>query len=574
MSRTRVGISAFLQLLIFTAFVHAQEPTLEPLKGPNAMHIEGRRAYGTTLEKQLEQLADDVQLKRFAVSREKLSKDRYRPIFHYTSPDVGRMNDPNGLCHWKGNFHLFYQAFPEGHQQNGKRIVWGHAYSPDMVRWRDLPYAIYPDKEHNCYSGSTLVEKDRVIAMYFGTGVGMMIATANDPLLLNWHKWPENPVIPGRGAPSPLKDPFLWKEDDGYYYSLAGVSRDSGDFRGPLDSRRIAPELYRSKDLKKWEYLGCLVDKNEKLVPYGNDSACPYFWPIGDKHILLFFSHATGGQYLLGDYDKKAHRFRPYYHGKLNQGVMSRGVFHAPSATPDGKGGVYVIFNVNPGLAGASRERGWDQMMSLGAHLTLNREKLLTIKPIQAIDSLRRTEGAVDISDMTLPANQEVVLDKVKGNAIEIEAEIDPQNAREIRFELLRSPDKREHTTFRLIPNGGINHRVRGRSKYDGINDTLVLDASNSSLSPKVMGRMPEVAEFDLKKGETLKVRIFIDKSIVEIFANDRQWMLRRVYPTLPESVGVSIKAHGNDAKIKSLKAWQMKSIFETGRNEAGPRGG
>jgi sucrose-6-phosphate hydrolase SacC (GH32 family) len=73
---------------------------------------------------------------------------------------------------------------------------------------------------------------------------------------------------------------------------------------------------------------------------------------------------------------------------------------------------------------------------------------------------------------------------------------------------------------------------------------------------------------------DRVKVRIFIDKSIVEIFANDRQWMLHRVYPTLPESVGLSIKAHGNEAKIKSLKAWQMKSIFETDRNEAGPRGG
>ena len=65
---------------------------------------------------------------------------------------------------------------------------WGHAVSDDMIHWKDLPLAIYPDIEYAVFSGSSLVEEDRVIAMYHGFGIGNMIATSSDPLLLNWEK--------------------------------------------------------------------------------------------------------------------------------------------------------------------------------------------------------------------------------------------------------------------------------------------------------------------------------------------------------------------------------------------------
>jgi beta-fructofuranosidase len=61
---------------------------------------------------------------------------------------------------------------------------------------------------------------------------------------------------------------------------------------------------------------------------------------------------------------------------------------------------------------------------------------------------------------------------------------------------------------------------------------------------------------------ETLKLRIFIDKSVVEVFANDKLFMAVRVYPSLSNSTGVSIKATGRDAVLKSLDAWDMKSIY------------
>ena len=124
--------------------------------------------FAESLDEQEAQLAASPLIERFVASRAKLSSDRHRPAYHYVNPE-GRLNDPNGLCFWQGRWHLFYQAYPP----EDTRQHWGHAVSDDLIQWRDLPYAIYPDPENACFSGATLVEGDRVIAMYHGTEVGI-----------------------------------------------------------------------------------------------------------------------------------------------------------------------------------------------------------------------------------------------------------------------------------------------------------------------------------------------------------------------------------------------------------------
>jgi beta-fructofuranosidase len=89
----------------------------------------------------------------------------------------------------------------------------------------------------------------------------------------------------------------------------------------------------------------------------------------------------------------------------------------------------------------------------------------------------------------------------------------------------------------------------------------VVLDGSRSSLLPDVWPRPPERAL--IRRGdETLKLRVFIDRSVVEVFVNERQYLAMRVYPGRKDSVGVSLRAHGREAALKSLDAWQMKSIW------------
>ncbi|HJN40156.1 MAG TPA: tyrosine-type recombinase/integrase [Chloroflexota bacterium] len=152
-----------------------------------------------TLPEQEAALAANPLLQRMNEARVALAEDRHRPAYHYVNPE-STLNDPNGICFWQGRWHLFYQGYPP----EDPRQHWGHAVSDDLVHWRDLPYAIYPDPERCCFSGTTLVEDDRVIAMYHGTEVGNMVAVSNDPLLLNWSKVAVRAVIPigesGRSA--------------------------------------------------------------------------------------------------------------------------------------------------------------------------------------------------------------------------------------------------------------------------------------------------------------------------------------------------------------------------------------
>ncbi|MBT4613118.1 MAG: glycoside hydrolase family 32 protein, partial [Gemmatimonadetes bacterium] len=171
---------------------------------------------------QEQELQDNVLLKRFAKSRAAKEGDRFRPFYHFSPPENG-LNDPNGLCYWQGNWHLFYQGSPdEG------RVHWGHAISKDLIHWRDLPYAIYPDTEQNSFSGSCFVEEDRVIAAYYGHQgqAGLMVAVSDDPLLLNWDRLTGKAVIPNVdydefGAPHQIYDPCIWKDGD-FYYVLCG----------------------------------------------------------------------------------------------------------------------------------------------------------------------------------------------------------------------------------------------------------------------------------------------------------------------------------------------------------------
>ena len=122
--------------------------------------------FSSSLPEQQRELEGNPLLERMKESRMRMKDDKFRPKYHYVNPE-GKIHDPNGLCFWQGNWHLFYQAYPP----EDTRQHWGHAISHDLIHWRDLPYAIYPGPENCCFSGATLAEENRVIAMYHGTEV-------------------------------------------------------------------------------------------------------------------------------------------------------------------------------------------------------------------------------------------------------------------------------------------------------------------------------------------------------------------------------------------------------------------
>ena len=201
-----VKLSVFFSMAVFVGFcvMNGQEMRPEPTsKVPKFV-------YAQTLAEQENQLKTDPLMLRFAASRKRQAGDRYRPTYHFVSPE-STLNDPNGICFWQGNWHLFYQGYPP----EDRRQHWGHAISNDLIHWKDLPYAIYPGPERAVFSGSALVDGNRVIAMYHGTEIGNMVAVSDDPLLLNWKKTTtDKAAIPLRsGTGTPTEPGWMPKRD-------------------------------------------------------------------------------------------------------------------------------------------------------------------------------------------------------------------------------------------------------------------------------------------------------------------------------------------------------------------------
>ncbi len=447
---------------------------------------------------------------------------------------------------------------------------WGHAVSEDLVHWQDMPVAFYPEADKGdgdaCYSGQTLVDGDKVVAFYHGRKSGNCIAVARDKWLMHWEKNPANPVIPmsDRGKPPPYRvfDPCIWKLG-GTYYALSGGGRLPAE--GMPWIRTDAMFLFKSDDLTNWEYLhpfyqgGYFTEPNE-------DGAVPNFLPLDEKTnrwLLMFFSHKRGSQYYVGSYDQDAQKFFPMFHDRIshtpqNKGPeivakLDAGSVIAPSLLRDGKNRVISIHNVRDGIVPQERSRRkWSQLMTLPRVYEWTEDRnppvpgkaTMRIFVPEEVELLRTS--SVSHKNIALPANENIPVD-ARGTSLEISAEIDLKDSKQVGVKVFASPDGQEETVVRYFP---ATHQ-------------LVIDTSNSTTWPQANQRTPEMAILRLKEGEPLRLRIFIDQSIVEVFANDLVCLTTRVYPGRDDAQGISFFSRGADTELKSAAVYQMKNIWE-----------
>lgn len=492
--------------------------------------------------------------------RSSLVADPYRPAYHFVTPEgVHSPFDPNGALYWKGRYHLMYIV------QTEKGHCWAHVSSTDLLHWRHHPLALEPDdSDEGIFSGGAFVDKNGVPTItYWGLGTprGVCIATSTDEDLEQWQKSIHNPVIKetqhglaaiknqngdyeaiyGVADPSPI-----WIHD-GRYYMLTGNLLVLWEF----GQKRNMPEylgdrlfLFGSDDLINWEYLGPFYQSDRKWTDVSEDNMCPEFFPLpgskeggkpSGKYMILFISHNRGCQYYIGDY--RDNRFYPETHGRMSWVDKT---FFAPESLVDTKGRRIMWAWMHDGRRRLTQiASGWSGVMSLPRQLWLRNENELGIAPIDELKQLRYAEQ--DLGSVEVGPNEEVVLETIAGNTIELELEVEPGDAVEFGVKVCRSPGGEEETCV----------------CYDGKYCALKIDATRSSLSAEGPKNV-ESAPLTLDSHEPLHLRIFVDKSIVEAFANDRQALVRNIYPTRPDSVGVSVFAKGGHAQIKSLRAWKI----------------
>ncbi len=460
-----------------------------------------------------------------------LADDPHRPIYHFLPP-ANWLNDPNGLIQWKGQYHLFYQYNPNGPFHG--TIHWGHAVSADLVHWTDLPIALAPTPagpdQDGCFSGCA-VDNDGVPTLVY-TGIRPEVqctATSLDDLL-TWQKQPPQPVI---GAPPPgldllgFRDPWVWREDGLWYAVIGSGIRGVGG----------AALLYRSPDLVDWAYLHplCVGDPAET----GTIWECPNFFPLRDRHLLLISPiPLRKSLYLVGRYADGT--FTPEVRGPVDDG----GCFYAPQTMLDDRRRRLIWGWLREDRsAEACREAGWAGVMSLPRALDLRPDGSLAIEPVGELERLRGQHARhadVDVTSATPYAP-----DDVRGDCLELDAEVELGDARAVTLAVRCSPDGEEQT----------------RIVYDRFERRLSIDRRQSSRDRSV-NRDARHGWLSLGEAEPLRLRVFLDRSVVEVFANGRACLTSRIYPTRPDSLGVEITASGGRVRMRSLDAWAISSIW------------
>lgn len=480
--------------------------------------------------------------------RQLIRSDPHRPIYHFASPEgIAMPFDPNGGIYWKGKYHLgfIYQSL-----ENGKREhFWGHGVTKDLFHW-----TLYPDMldvkpgdiERGIFSGGTFMSREGVPhIVYHGEGSNTnLIAYSKDNDLRKWTKFEGNPVVitPAKGSAMEGKyrawDPECWydKKSD-HYYQISG-----GDVAG----------LFKSKDMYKWDYIGDFVDKkNNKLYEY-EDISCPDFFKIEDKDMLVFISHHLGAQYYIGKFDNDKYTIEQ--HGRMN---WPGGTFFAPEQLVDDKGRNIIWGWVMERKPAYLPNYQWSGIMSMPRVLSLAADGSLEINPPEEVKNIR-LDGGVKEKINSIPANTEKAL-SIQGTSMEIKVDLKGSDKSPYGIKVFTSPDGKEETVI----------------KYDPVAKEIIIDFVRSSVQEPVemvthcifepkqiegYGKTTsqQRAPFELKKGESLKLNIFIDRSIIEVFANGRQCITQVVYPTLPSSSQVKLFATKDAVTVNSAELWQM----------------
>jgi beta-fructofuranosidase len=468
--------------------------------------------------------------------REMLLSDRQRPVYHFVSPEGACVPfDPNGAIFWNGQYHLFYIF------QDKRGHCWGHVSSKDLLHWRWHLTALAPkpgDPDTGIFSGNCFVnKKGEATILYHGISAGNCIATSSDKDLAHWTKRASNPVIP-KPAPGSeaarlcrfVGDGFGWLENDTYYAVTGTVS------------------LFKADTLDKWKYVGPFFAHDMPDVESGEDRACPHFCRIGDKYLFLCICHSKGTRYYLGDW--KNNQFYPNFHARMN---WDGGYCFAPSMLVDGKGRHVMWAWVEDCASQAPMTEGWSGVMTLPRILSLRDGGGLHIEPAEELKQLRMNPKVYE--HVTLRNGASVPLEGVSGDCVEIAMTVKPGDAKRIGLRVRRSPDGSEQTpiTFDLAQN-----QIRVDVSKSTLNDKVKYYAR--SLVPVENNHLvtEQVAPFALAKGKTLDVRVFLDHSIIEIYANGKQCVTQRVYPTRDDSLGIEFFCEGGGAEIESLQAWEM----------------
>ena len=441
--------------------------------------------------------------------RERLAADPLRPQYHLL-PAKNWMNDPNGPIYWKGQYHMFFQYNPNAAVWGD--MHWAHAVSEDMIHWRHLPVALAPtpgwDDSDGCFTGSAVDDHGAATILYTGVKSSppeqatlrdgahnfrevQCLATSSDSQLSAWNKW-KQPVIQPPNDPhlTGFRDPFLWREGDIWFLGVgSGLSKQGG---------RVL--LYRSKNLREWEYLHPLASgkwtekESANPVDSGEMWECPDFFPLGKKHVLLY---STAGQVLWesGELDPKEYVFHPE-----RRGLLDHGAYYAQKTQLDAKGN-RILWGWIPETRPEAQfsAAGWAGCMALPRVLSLDSDGRLAMQIAPAAQALRAKSFALPRRNASVSetnhALEEIQIENVAG---------------EIAWKT-----KSLNSEFTLLDRSGAWWSVKIAGRGDS---AVTLTVNGTSF------------ELPLRSAREVEFHLFLDASVAELICNRERALTTRIY--------------------------------------------
>ena len=476
------------------------------------------------------------------------NREKYRPLFHHT-PSYGWMNDPNGMFYKDGVWHLYYQHNPYG--SKWQNLSWGHSTSTDLINWKPEPEAIEPNGLGLVFSGSCVVDsagtagfgKNAVIALYTSADVSQTQSLAwstDDGTTFNIY--PGNPILT---MESEARDPnMFWHTPTQQWVMLLAHA---------LDHEML---IFTSPDLKNWTLrssfgkgLGCqdgvweCPDLFELPVP-GTDKK---------KWVLLcninpggpFGGSAT--QYFTGDFDGKTFTPDTDAEGKVPTKWLDYGKDNYATVSwsdaPDGRRTV-IGWMSNWQYAAEAPTLQYRSANTLPREMGLfsgaDGQLYLSSAPSPELLAMR-AKPVTSASHMSIGNKPRTfALPAANDGICEITLDIDPAKSSEVALTIGNKANESITVT------------------YDAAARTISFDRRNSGLTD-FSKDFPAVTTAPLfTAGRTVSLRIYVDRSSVELFADDgRSVMTNTVFPTSPYTT-LSLSSTGGKAEIRNLKIYPL----------------
>lgn len=491
-------------------------------------------------------------------------QEEYRPQFHF-SPESMWMNDPNGMVYLDGEYHLFYQYYPDSTVWGP--MHWGHAVSQDMIYWKHLPIALYPDSLGYIFSGSAVIDKENTAG--FGKNAMVAIFTYHNMKAeksgnsityqtqaiaysvdngRTFKKYEGNPVISNPGIKD-FRDPKVIWDDLSKNWILVLAAYDHVKF-------------YKSKNLKDWQHL------SDWGIKYGSHEGvweCPDLFPMKiedsneTKWVLLVSinpgapSGGSGTQYFVGDFDGETFTIDPFFALETVKGTALwldygadnyAGVTWSNIPSLDGRI-LFLGWMSNWDYAQTVPTEKWRSAMTLPRKLTLHAENgsyKLHINPVSEVNILNQDTVILEKKSYTDTSS---LLTGLENLAYRLDLTVNKPLNEEIKFRI--SNDYGEFLTF----------------GYNPTNKDFFVDRSNSG-KKAIKDKFSKLHHASYTNvSSTIEFSIFLDHSSIELFIDNGRVVFTDVFfPTKPYS-RIEIIAKSKEPIIMSGMMYNLKSIWQ-----------